>query len=215
MTLYITLISIGAYILGSIPTAVWVGKWFYQKDIRDYGSGNAGFTNALRVLGKKAGIPVLIIDVLKGIAAVKLSGWIAYPDMNSEIIELLPVTSAGLAIVGHIFPIFAGFRGGKGVATGMGIVLALFPLGAFIALGLFLIILIASRYVSLGSLIAGLSLPITILLTGNGSNTPLLIFSISLAGLIVITHRYNIKRIIKGEENKVWFRKKAGAKPEE
>jgi acyl phosphate:glycerol-3-phosphate acyltransferase len=195
---------IAAYLIGSIPTAVWVGQLFYKIDVREFGSGNAGATNTFRVLGKKAGIPVLLIDILKGSCAVALPYFLSADDLNVNFINL----QLGLgvaALLGHIFPIFAGFRGGKGVATILGICLCIVPLTSAIVLVVFLTILLLSRIVSLSSMVAGVSFPF-ILVFGFGNTHPVLtLFSITVAALLIITHRKNIKRLIKGQENKVTF----------
>ena len=131
-----------AYLLGSIPTAVWIGKLFYNKDVREYGSGNAGATNTFRVLGKSAGIPVLIIDVLKGSISILLVGLISEIPSNSDAFINLQLAFGISAFIGHLFPVFAEFRGGKGVATMLGIVLALnFP-SALLAILVFLVVFI-------------------------------------------------------------------------
>ena len=149
---------IGAYLLGSIPTAVWWGKRYYGIDVREFGSGNSGATNTFRVLGKKAGIPVLAIDILKGIFAVLLAHLSPYTyDTNPFVnIEL----GLGIAaLVGHIFPIYAGFRGGKGVATILGVVICLTPLTSLMVLFVFLTVLLTTRFVSLSSILMILFFP--------------------------------------------------------
>jgi glycerol-3-phosphate acyltransferase PlsY len=156
-TIIISLL-VAAYFLGSIPTAVWWGKRYYGIDVREFGSGNAGATNTFRVLGKKAGIPVLCIDIVKGTLAVLLAHFSPYTFDTNEFVNL----ELGLgiaALVGHVFPIFAGFRGGKGVATILGVVICLTPITSLMVLGVFLIVLLATRYVSLSSMTAGLSFP--------------------------------------------------------
>lgn len=197
-----------AYLLGSIPTSVWIGKWFYNKDVRDYGSGNAGATNTIRVLGLKAGLPALVIDVLKGFAAVSLIHFLKkyQPDTNDYI--TFQIILGMLAVLGHIFPIFAEFRGGKGVATMLGIVIAIAPMPSLIGISVFTITLIITKYVSIGSILAGLSFPISVLFIFNNEQISLITFSILVFVLLVITHRKNIYRLIKGEENKADFLKK-------
>ncbi len=191
-----------AYLLGSIPTAVWIGKAFYNVDVREFGSGNAGATNTFRVLGKKAGIPVLIIDILKGCLAVLLSYFSGLQSGSNDFISL----QLGLgiaALLGHIFPIFAGFRGGKGVATILGIVVCICPQASVLALLVFLITLFSSRIVSLSSMLAGLSFPIVLIFVLGNTNPILSVFSIIVALLLIITHRKNIKRLIAKQESKV------------
>jgi glycerol-3-phosphate acyltransferase PlsY len=207
---WIQILSLGflAYLLGSIPTAVWIGKWFYKKDIRNLGSGNAGFSNALRVFGPKAGIPVLIVDVGKGFAAVSLAN-ILNLDNHSFAGQLIPVIYGLLAFVGHLIPIFAGFKGGKGVATGLGIILALFPLGALYGLGVYILAILLFRMMSVGSMLACISLPISAYLEMKFENPVLIVFTIFITVMIIFTHRSNIKRILSGTENRIWFRKKS------
>jgi glycerol-3-phosphate acyltransferase PlsY len=191
-----------AYILGSIPTAVWIGKRFYGIDVREFGSGNAGATNTFRVLGRKAGVPVLIIDIIKGSAAVALSYFSTNAIGSFEFINL----QLGLgvaALLGHIFPVFAGFRGGKGVATILGIVMCILPLATCLALIVFLTVLLTSRIVSLSSMLAGLSFPIILNVFLGNSNPVLTTFSVLVAFLLVITHRKNIKRLLNKQESKV------------
>jgi len=203
----IILFGIGAYVLGSIPTAVLIGKWFYNIDVREHGSGNAGFSNSLRVLGPKAGIPVLIIDIAKGFAAVYLASRTALNE-GSISQQLVPIIYGILAFMGHLLPLFARFKGGKGVATGLGIILALFPLGAAVGLGVFLFVIFTFRMMSLGSMMGSISLPVSVFITYKVDEPVLLIFSLFIAIMIVFTHRTNIKRIVQGSENRIWFRKK-------
>jgi len=198
------LLIIIAYLIGSIPTAVWVGKFFYSTDIREHGSRNAGATNTIRILGWKAGIPVFLIDILKGFLAASLVTFSIYkPDTNSYI--NFQLFMGFLALLGHIFPIFAKFKGGKGVATLLGVVIALSTAPAFIAFGIFLIALFLFKYVSLGSIIAGLSYPINIFLFFPASPISIKIAAIVMSIALIITHRKNIGRLIKGTEPKAGF----------
>lgn len=201
-TFTIILLILTAYLLGSIPTAVWWGKGFYGIDVREFGSGNAGATNTFRVLGKKAGIPVLIIDILKGIAAVLLSWWSAYEPYSDQFINL-QLGLGMMALIGHVFPLFAGFRGGKGVATLLGVVICLHPLACACALGIFLTVLMTTRYVSLSSMAAGLSFPFFLNIIFRNENPTLMVFSFVVALLLIITHKKNIKRLWKRQEGKV------------
>lgn len=201
-TLIITSLFIAAYLVGSIPTAVWWGKRFYGIDVREFGSGNAGATNTFRVLGKRAGIPVLIIDICKGITATSLAFLSFFEYGTDEFINLQ--LGMGIAsIVGHVFPIFAGFRGGKGVATILGVVICLNPIASLLAILVFLTVLIATKYVSLSSMTAGVSYPFILNLLLGNQNETLLIFSILVAILLVITHKKNITRLLKRQESKV------------
>jgi len=199
---------LGAYLLGSIPTAVWWGMRYYGIDVREFGSGNAGATNTFRVLGKKAGIPVLIVDILKGTLAVSLVYLTSFKfDSNPFVNMELGLGIA--ALVGHVFPVFAGFRGGKGVATILGVVICLTPITSVLVLIVFLTILLATRYVSLSSILAGISYPLFLNLFLKNQNETLMIYSVLVAVLLVITHKKNIVRLFKRQESKVILFKKA------
>lgn len=193
--------------MGSIPTAVWIGKYFYKIDVREYGSGNAGATNTFRVLGKRAGIPVLIIDVLKGFAAVSLAYLSNYTRSSNQMINLQLVLGIA-SLVGHIFPIFASFRGGKGIATLLGIILAVHPYAAFVSMGIFIIILLTTNYVSLSSMIAAVCFPIVVIGVFKTTAPSLVIFSILIAIMVLITHQKNIERLLRREESKAKLIKK-------
>jgi glycerol-3-phosphate acyltransferase PlsY len=189
-----------AYLLGSIPSAVWIGKYFYGVDVREHGSGNAGATNVLRTLGKKAGISVLLLDMLKGFVAVNLSYLISFPQ-GSEDGTTIRAVLALAAIVGHIFPVFANFRGGKGVATMTGALIALSPLASLIAVVIFFLMLAATKYVSLSSIVTALTLPV-IFGAWLHESFSLSLYSFVVAAIIIITHRKNIQRLMKGKESK-------------
>jgi glycerol-3-phosphate acyltransferase PlsY len=197
-----------AYILGSIPTAVWIGKSWFDTDIREHGSKNAGATNTFRVLGKKAGIVVLSIDILKGVLATLLPFlWGDFSWYNDHLIHLKLV--AGLcAVLGHIFPLFANFNGGKGVATSLGIIIGIHPPAAFICAALFLVVFLISNYVSLGAIIGSISFPFSVEFVFKNENTVLMIFSILLSTTVVILHHKNIMRLLDGTENKMNLFKK-------
>lgn len=208
-SLTIVSLLIGAYLLGSIPTAVWWGKRYYGIDVREFGSGNAGATNTFRVLGKKAGIPVLIIDILKGSLSVLLA-YLAPFEIGSNQYVNLQLGLGVASLVGHVFPIFAGFRGGKGVATILGVVICLTPITSLLVLLVFLTVLLATRYVSLSSMTAGVSFPIFLNLVLKNENQTLMVFSVVVAVLLIITHKKNIGRLLKRQETKVnLFVKKA------
>lgn len=204
--LNITLL-ISAYLIGSIPSAVWIGKFFYKTDVREYGSGNAGATNVFRVLGKKAGIPVLLIDVLKGFLAVSLAYFSSYSFKSNQYINLQLVLGIA-SLIGHIFPIFASFRGGKGIATLLGIILAVHPYAALISMGIFIVVLLLSKYVSLGSIIAAVAFPVIIIVLFKVKTPSLIIFSILIAIMVIITHQKNIERLLRKEESKAKLIKK-------
>ena len=195
--------SITAYILGSIPTAVWVGKRFYGMDVREHGSKNAGATNTFRVLGKNPGKIVLAIDILKGLIAVLLPLTVAYTHDENTIINY-KLFAAIFVILGHVFPLFAGFRGGKGVATSLGVIFAIHPPAAGICLAIFLVVFLTFNYVSLGAIVTAISFPLVIHFVFNVSSLPLTIFSIVIGAAVVITHKKNILRLVQGSENKMY-----------
>jgi acyl phosphate:glycerol-3-phosphate acyltransferase len=197
-----------AYLLGSIPTAVWMGKWKYNLDIREHGSKNAGATNTFRVLGKKAGTVVLLIDVIKGVTAVTIPLFLAPSNWDTEHIVSIQLVCGILAVLGHIFPVFAGFRGGKGVATSLGIVIGIHPMTALVSLGLFLIVFIIFQYVSLGAIVAAISFPLILHFAFKNEHFYLFIFSIVLSIAVVAAHHKNIKRLLAGNENKMNLFKK-------
>jgi glycerol-3-phosphate acyltransferase PlsY len=194
-------------LIGSFPSAVWLGRTFYGIDVREYGSGNAGATNTFRVLGKNAGIPVLLMDVLKGFIAVKLAFFIGdYDPEGPEFIDF----ELGLgvcALLGHIFPVYVGFRGGKGIATMLGILLAVHWQAAAICGGIFLVSLTLSGYVSLSSMMSGIMFPV-IIMVFYSTNSSINIFSLAVAILVLVTHQRNIERLIAKEESRVnWHAK--------
>lgn len=203
-------LGILAYLLGSIPTAVLYGRAFHGLDVREHGSHNAGATNTFRVLGKKAGIIVFMIDVAKGFAATSLSDLLYFDDRiwNYEIAEFR-ILYGLLAVVGHIYPVFAQFKGGKGVATSLGLGICMFPEVAALCLVLFVIILFLTHYVSLGSILATLAFPLLMFTKWFRPDDWLLIAFGFMAFLLTLyTHRKNIQRLIHGEENKVYLIKR-------
>jgi acyl phosphate:glycerol-3-phosphate acyltransferase len=194
-----------AYILGSVPTAVWVGRIVYGCDVRNFGSGNAGATNTFRVLGRGAGLVVLLIDVVKGLFAAGLANLlvdrgIINPDQQTLYQIFLGVT----AIIGHIFPLFAQFRGGKGVATMVGMILTIQLEVALICIGIFALVLISSRYVSLGSIVASFAFPILLATTyfEQFVDTRTTVIAFSLFAIVIVTHQKNIQRLLNGSESK-------------
>ncbi|MFZ4462228.1 MAG: glycerol-3-phosphate 1-O-acyltransferase PlsY [Bacteroidales bacterium] len=197
-----------AYLLGSIPTAVWVGKTFYHVDVRNEGSGNAGATNTIRVLGVKAGIPVIIVDVFKGYAAVAIAPWIVQLAGGTEASPVLLLFVSAAVVLGHTFPLYAGFRGGKGVATLLGVGIGLFPAAAGIAVLVFAAIFIISGYVSLSSITAGVGFPVTVFLFFPPPHVSYYYLAVAVAVFIPLTHRKNIKRLWNGTESKISFKKK-------
>jgi glycerol-3-phosphate acyltransferase PlsY len=195
-----------AYLIGAIPTAVWVGKLFYKIDVREHGSGNAGATNTFRILGKIPGAFVLLFDVFKGWLALHNPA-IIYFHLESNVD--LQIALAVVAVLGHIFPVYAGFKGGKGIAILLGVVISLHPITALISLGVFLIIFLSLRYVSLGSIAASIAFPIILLVIEKDVALSHAIFAISVSLLSLITHKKNIRKILKGEENKITIWKKS------
>jgi glycerol-3-phosphate acyltransferase PlsY len=197
------LLTILAYLIGSIPTSVWVSQYFFDIDIRDYGSGNAGATNTYRVLGPKWGTSVMLVDMLKGVVAVKLALLLPqYADSDTRFLNLQIVL--GLAgVIGHVFPIWADFRGGKGVATLFGLVLGVSPVTALCCSGVFLLVLYLTRFVSLSSIFASIAFPVFILIIFNVEQHTYRVFAIAVALMVILTHQKNIGRLLKGSESKV------------
>ena len=194
-----------AYLIGSIPSALIISKKFFGVDIRDYGSGNMGATNTFRVLGSKYGTIVMVLDILKGAVAVGLYNFLPYYfTSDAEVQRTNFMIGLGLAaVVGHIFPIYANFKGGKGVATLFGMILAVQPLVAISCVGVFLIVLYLTRYVSLSSILAALFLPISVLWIWNENEVLYRVFALLVAALVVLTHQKNIGRILRGVESRV------------
>ncbi len=198
-------ILILAYLLGSIPTSVWLGKKLFGIDVREHGSKNAGSTNAIRILGWKAGLSVLAFDIFKGWLAVNLIHLTHYyiPQTGDYINFQLLLGIA--AILGHIFPIYVGFRGGKGVATLLGFVLAIDPYTTLLCIGIFIIALVITKYVSLSSMIAGFSYPLLLIFVFKTTTPSLVLFSLIISVLLLFTHQKNIERLLRNEENKALF----------
>jgi glycerol-3-phosphate acyltransferase PlsY len=197
------LLIIVAYLIGSIPTSVWVSKHFFGIDIRDYGSGNAGATNTFRVLGSKWGSFVMLVDVLKGVLATSL--YLLLPHyLTNELHQTNFMLGLGLAaVLGHIFPIWASFKGGKGVATLLGMAVAIQPIVAACCIGVFLIVLFLTRFVSLSAVLAGIAFMVFILFVFNEQPTFYRIFAVLVALMVILTHQKNIGRILNGTESKV------------
>src|SRR5450631_1556957 len=194
---------ITAYLIGSIPTALIISKHFFGVDIREYGSGNMGATNTFRVLGSKFGTIVMIGDMLKGILAVALYNLLPYYLTNELDRTNLMIGLGMAAVVGHIYPVWAQFRGGKGVATLFGMLLAIQPMVAVCCVGVFLLVLFLTRYVSLSSILAGVALPIFVLWIYNEKEVFYRVFAVAVGALVVLTHQKNISRLIKGNESRV------------
>ena len=207
-------LMIVAYLLGSIPSAVWIGKKYYGIDIREHGSKNAGTTNMLRVLGKRAALPVFIIDYFKGFVAVILTSLMRYDDAVSDawLINLRIIATVAV-VLGHIYPIFAGFKGGKGVATLLGAGTGIYAPILLLCFGVWCFVFAIWHYVSLASMVAGCCYPCFVMIfstmTYNSSapfaSIPFIIFSWVVAILLVYTHRKNIGRLMEGTESQIFL----------
>lgn len=201
LTIKFILIAL-AYLIGSIPSSVWIGRRFYGTDVREHGSGNAGFTNTVRVLGWKAGLPVFLADILKGYIAVTLVRFThVYVIGSADFINFQLILGAA-AVLGHIFPVYVGFKGGKGVATLLGLLLAIQPQPTLICLGIFVLVFLSTRYVSLASMIAGIAFPILIIFVFKTTISSLVIFSMIVSILLLLTHQKNIERLLNKEESR-------------
>jgi len=209
-----------SYLIGSIPTSIIVSKAAKGIDIRNYGSGNAGGTNVMRVLGWKLGLMVIILDALKGVLAVVIVARIYYgtiPFHNATPFDdftLIQIIAGISAVIGHIWTVFAGFRGGKGIATALGMLLMITTVDMLVAIGVFVVVVSISRYISLGSLLGAITVPLTLIVRENlfnvnihGYNT-ILPFAVLITLLVIFTHRKNVIRLINGSENKLSFSKK-------
>jgi len=209
-----------SYLVGSIPTSIIVSKLTRGIDIRDYGSGNAGGTNVMRVLGWKQGLFVIVLDALKGVLAVIVIARLHYgsiPFTNVTPFDdftLVQIIAGIAAVIGHVWTVFAGFRGGKGIATALGMLLMITTVDMLVAVGVFILVVSISRYVSLGSIIAAIAVPLTLIIRENifNVNIPnyntLLPFVILVSLLVIFTHRKNVVRLINGSEHKLSFSKK-------
>jgi glycerol-3-phosphate acyltransferase PlsY len=200
----VAVILFTAYLLGSIPSAVWLGEWLYGVDIRQHGSRNSGATNTFRVLGKPLGFTVLLMDVSKGFLAVQASNWFLQEDKSYVLLDVF----AGLCcILGHIYSVFVSFKGGKGVATSFGVYLALNPFTVFVCLAIFILVFFTTRYVSLASILAALSLPWISYFVFQQFEPITILFNAFITALVVFSHRKNIQRLINGSEPKMNFSK--------
>ena len=192
-----------AYFIGSIPSAIWISKWFFGVDVRDYGSNNAGATNTFRVIGRVAGFTVLFFDILKGWISVKiLTLLITYEIHSPEFINMQLVVGI-TAVLGHVFPIYEKFQGGKGVATLMGIILAINFSAAIGCVVIFLLIFIFTSYVSLGAIVAAIFFPVITIFIIRVESISVVYFSIFISILVILTHKPNIYRLLNKDENKM------------
>jgi glycerol-3-phosphate acyltransferase PlsY len=199
-----------AYLLGSIPTSYLIGRIFFKTDIRQSGSGNSGATNALRTFGVTTGIVVLVIDILKGVAAILIAQYLMAMASSEYMFNLFVSLSGFAVIIGHIFSIFQGFKGGKGVATAAGVFVALLPMPLIYCLVLFGFIVAVTKFVSLGSILAATAFLIVEVLSQfimRFPNLPRLALVCLVVALILFRHKANIKRLFEGNENKLSFRK--------
>jgi len=197
-----------AYFLGSIPTSIWVSKSVFGFDIREFGSGNPGATNTFRVLGSKWGAFVMIADITKGVIATSLYILIPFYLQNELARTNFMIVLGLAAVLGNIFPIWADFKGGKGVATILGMALAIQPIVALICIIVFLITLFTTRFVSLSSMLASIVFMVLILFIFNEKETSYRVFAIIVALMVVVTHQKNIGRLLNGKENKAPLFKK-------
>jgi glycerol-3-phosphate acyltransferase PlsY len=209
-----------SYLVGSIPISIILTKLVKGVDIRNYGSGNAGGTNVSRVLGKKYGILVILLDAMKGVIAVVFISRLylgSFPFPNTTPFDdftLVQIIAGLAAVIGHIWTIFAGFKGGKGIATGLGVLVSIVTLDMLMALGVFAIVMYVSKYISLASISAAVSVPLIMIIRENlfgvdiQSYHTLLPFVIALALLVIYTHRANLERLMSGSENKISLSKK-------
>ena len=218
--LLLAIIVILSYLAGSIPNSIIISKAVRGIDIRNHGSGNAGGTNVMRVLGWKYGLTVIFLDALKGAIAVVIISRLFYGPLPFENVSpfddftLVQIIAGMSAVIGHIWTVFADFKGGKGIATALGMLLTLITIDMLIAVGIFALVVLISRYVSLGSIIAAISVPSTLFIRENlfhvdipGYST-LFPFIVGVTALVIFTHRKNLVRIFNGNENKISFRKK-------
>ncbi len=213
-------IVILSYLVGSIPTSILIGRWVKGIDIRNYGSGNAGGTNVFRVIGRRYGILTITLDALKGAVAVIFIARLHYGNIPFENVTpfddftLVQIIAGISAVVGHVWTIFAGFRGGKGIATALGFMLTLCTVDILLALVVFMIVVLVTKYISLGSILSAISVPLILIIRENvfGVNIPgynlILPFTIGVVALLIYTHRKNVIRLVKGTENKIHFSKK-------
>ena len=192
-----------AYFIGSIPSAIWISKWFFGVDVRDYGSNNAGATNTFRVIGRVAGFTVLFFDILKGWISVKILTLLILYEINSPEFINMQLVVGITAVLGHVFPIYEKFQGGKGVATLMGIILAINFSAAIGCVVTFLLIFIFTNYVSLGAIVAAIFFPIITIFIIRVESISVIYFSIFISVLVILTHKPNIYRLLNKDENKM------------
>ncbi|MFA6472209.1 MAG: glycerol-3-phosphate 1-O-acyltransferase PlsY [Candidatus Latescibacterota bacterium] len=209
--MWLLLLLLISYLLGSIPTSIIAGKFLRGIDIRDYGSHNPGATNTFRVLGKKIGIGVGLIDICKGfLAVVLLPALIPADSWTTE--ELRKIFAGFAAVAGHVWTVFAGFKGGKGVGAAFGVFLGLAPLPSLVAVAVWTFLTFSTGYVSLGSVVAALALPIAVIVEGicrHNLSAPIALLAGIVGLLVIVRHRANISRLLRGEENRFGKRGKS------
>lgn len=211
----ILIVFVLCYLIGAIPSSLWMGKIFFKVDIRQHGSGNAGATNTFRILGWKAGVIVLLFDFGKGLFATAVVSQLAYSIgsgpvsfyENWDVGPMLLILSGLAAVIGHMFPVYARFKGGKGAATACGMLYGIEPVSITISLVLFLVLMFSTRYVSVGSIFASLIYPFSQLTLRYGYgwdiDGSIILFSSAIALGIIIKHKENIKRLLTGTENRI------------
>jgi len=198
----IIVLAILAYLIGSIPSSVWLGKAYFGIDVRDFGSGNAGATNTFRVLGTPTGIVVLFLDIVKGVTAASLVHYVGFVAEGTDRFINLQLLFGLLAVVGHIFPIYENFKGGKGIATLFGMLIGIHYVLALAILALFIVVLLSTKYVSLSSILAAIAFPIFSIFIFKRDEPLFIAFGIAAAVMVVLTHKKNITRLLNGEESK-------------
>ncbi len=204
MPLASPIVAVAAYLLGSIPTGYLLVRLFRHQDIRSMGSGNIGATNVLRTGGKGLGAATFLLDMLKGCAAVWLGAWVAAHVLLWAGPRDIEALAALCAVLGHMFPVWLRFRGGKGVATGLGVFLVASPLAALSAIAVFAVILALTRYVSLASVLGSASFPVFAWLLAEGERPPFFFaVQIAVALLIILKHHQNIRRLFAGTESRL------------
>lgn len=199
---WIIILAILAYVLGSFPSSIWLGKAYFGVDVRDFGSGNAGATNTFRVLGTQVGVIVLFFDIVKGVTAASLVHYLGFVEHGTDQFINLQLLFGLLAVVGHIFPVFEKFKGGKGIATLFGMLIGIHYVLALAIMGLFIIVLLLTKYVSLSSILAAIAFPILTIFVFKRDEPLFIAFGIAAAVMVILTHKKNITRLLNGEESK-------------
>jgi acyl phosphate:glycerol-3-phosphate acyltransferase len=200
---------VAAYLIGSISNSILIGRTFFGIDVREHGSGNAGATNTLRVLGTGPGVIVMLLDVFKAWIAVEIAHLFDSDMLSDNQLVVYQIFVGIAAVVGHVFPVYYNFKGGKGVACIVGVVVALYPAVFPLALGCFLLVFLLTHYVSLASITTAVLFPVFALVIYHEDAPALVILAIAIAVFIPYTHKKNIHRLFRGEELKISFKKKS------